>query len=88
MTPCSSVIIDSDTVTQTVRRIWVEVLKTLPEDQEPHFFDLGGHSLTAIRVMSRLRREWGVKLSTRLIFEHPGLTDFTNVVREAVLETR
>jgi acyl carrier protein len=75
---------ETKTVESTVRRIWTEVLKATPDGPETHFFDFGGHSLSAMRVMSRLRREWDVKFPTRLIFDHPVLSDFTAMVRGIV----
>ena len=37
------------------------------------FFDLGGHSLMAARLMSQLRAASGVDLPLRLLFEHPSV---------------
>jgi len=65
-----------DEVEETVVRIWTEILGELPENTRTHFFDFGGQSLAAMRVISRLRREWGEQLPTRLIFDHPVLADF------------
>jgi len=37
------------------------------------FFDLGGHSLMAARLMSQLRAVSGVDLPLRILFEHPSV---------------
>ncbi len=68
----------------TVLRIWTEVLKAAPDGPETHFFDFGGHSLAAMRAITRLRRELSVPVPTRLIFDHPVLSDFTARVRVLV----
>ncbi|NLG54321.1 MAG: amino acid adenylation domain-containing protein, partial [Rhodococcus sp.] len=39
-----------------------------PDDS---FFALGGHSLSAIRLVNAIKREWGVDLGVRDIFESP-----------------
>ncbi len=73
-----------ETVEATVVRIWAEVLKARVDRPETHFFDFGGHSIAAMRVITRLRREWDVVFPTRLIFDHPVLGDFTAQVRELI----
>ncbi|HVF62094.1 MAG TPA: amino acid adenylation domain-containing protein, partial [Thermoanaerobaculia bacterium] len=62
---------------ELVAGIWTEVLAL--EDRAPRaedgFFDLGGHSLRATQVASRLRETFGVELPLRRLFELPALRD-------------
>jgi acyl carrier protein len=43
-----------------------------PEDD---FFELGGDSLTAVRVLARLAEQLDVKLALRDLFDHPTVGD-------------
>ncbi|WP_145962247.1 condensation domain-containing protein, partial [Thermoflavimicrobium daqui] len=38
---------------------------------QDNFFDLGGHSLIATRLVARIRDHWGYELSLRTFFENP-----------------
>lgn len=69
---------DPEGVPATIRSAWADVLAADTVEPDTHFFDFGGHSVTAMRMMIRLRRELNTRLSTRLIFDHPVLRDFTD----------
>ncbi|HEY8208949.1 MAG TPA: amino acid adenylation domain-containing protein [Myxococcaceae bacterium] len=53
--------------------IWSELLGIPQVGAEDDFFALGGHSLIATQVMSRLRERLGVQLPLRAIFDSPRL---------------
>ncbi|NUQ96487.1 MAG: amino acid adenylation domain-containing protein [Streptomyces sp.] len=57
--------------TAAVRRVWAEVLGL--DDVSPYddFFGLGGQSLTAVRLVARLRAELGVPVDAQAVFAHP-----------------
>ncbi|WP_428953918.1 amino acid adenylation domain-containing protein [Streptomyces sp. cg35] len=58
-------------LTAAVCRVWADVLGL--DDVSPYddFFGLGGQSLTAVRVVARLRTELGVPVDTQSVFAHP-----------------
>jgi amino acid adenylation domain-containing protein len=58
-------------VEEIVAGIWGEVLGRDRVGVEENFFDLGGHSLLVTRVISRLRKVFGVELPVRALFEAP-----------------
>jgi acyl carrier protein len=51
--------------------IWQEVLKIERVGVEDNFFDLGGHSLLMMQVVSRVERVLGIAMPVRSFFEFP-----------------
>ncbi|GAU08626.1 non-ribosomal peptide synthetase [Desulfoplanes formicivorans] len=57
---------------KTVAAIWREVLDVASPGREDNFFALGGDSIKAMMVVSRLRAR-GYQLTSQLLFNHPRL---------------
>ncbi len=68
------------TVLQRIGLIWSDLLGVADPGADDNFFDLGGHSLIAIRLMSRLQRELGVRLQLTDIFDAPSLGTLSKLV--------
>jgi amino acid adenylation domain-containing protein len=51
--------------------IWAEVLGLEQVGAYDNFFEIGGHSLTATQVISRVRRAFDIELPLRRLFETP-----------------
>jgi amino acid adenylation domain-containing protein len=51
--------------------VWEDVLEVRPLSVTGNFFDLGGHSLTALRLIARVKSLTGKTLSLTTLFEHP-----------------
>ncbi|MYW18130.1 hypothetical protein GT039_21715, partial [Streptomyces sp. SID2955] len=58
-----------------VAAAWTDVLDTGEIGADDDFFALGGDSILAVRVTSRLRAAFGPDVSPRLLFTHPTLSD-------------
>src|SRR5262249_20179118 len=56
---------------QALANIWIGLLKLTGVSVEDNFFDLGGHSLVAARLVSQIRREFHIELPLRVIFAKP-----------------
>jgi amino acid adenylation domain-containing protein len=69
---------------EKIAEIWVELLNLDRVGVESNFFDLGGHSLVATRVVTRVREAFGINPPLRLIVESPtiaALAEFVATVR-------
>lgn len=51
--------------------LWAEVLGQQQAGLDDHFFDVGGHSLLAVRLFSRIEDEFGTRLRISKLFEAP-----------------
>lgn len=64
------------TSTETVLAlVWQEVLGCTAVHREDDFFALGGHSLVATRIISRLKRRHGLRLDLSEVLAHPTLAE-------------
>lgn len=70
--------------TQTV--IWTEVLKVQQIGIADNFFDLGGHSLNATQLVSRLRMKFGVDLTLAEFFASPTIKDVSTQIEMALIK--
>ncbi|MGD0603555.1 MAG: amino acid adenylation domain-containing protein [Streptosporangiaceae bacterium] len=59
-----------------IGRLWEDLLGA-PAEPDTNFFAAGGHSLTAMRMIARLRGTLGRDVPLRDLFDHPTLADFT-----------
>lgn len=58
-------------VEAAVARIWSDVLGVSPVGVDDNFFDLGGHSLRAAQVTSRVEEELGARVPIEAFFAEP-----------------
>lgn len=64
--------------TQTERKlvdIIADILKADRVGRKDNFFDLGGHSLKAIQMVSRINNKFDIRISMKAIFNHPVIAD-------------
>ena len=67
-----------------IARIWTDVLGVARIGVHDNFFDLGGHSLRAMQIISRMRRVLEVEIPLRRVFETPtvaGLAEYADLAR-------
>ena len=67
--------------------IWTEVLG-IPAGSisiRANFFDIGGHSLAAAQLASRVRQAFGVAVPVASVFEHPSIAGFAQYLDSRVV---
>jgi hypothetical protein len=67
---------DGVALAELAGQAWREVLRCPGPSQVDNFFELGGHSLACARVLSRLQPHVAVRLSLRVLFDHPVFGEF------------
>lgn len=78
---------DSTTVAQTpleemLVRIWAEVLKLDQIGIHDNFFEIGGNSLIATQVVSRVRKELEKDIKLRTLFEAPTIAEYARLLAD------
>ena len=63
-----------------VARIWEELLETSNVGAHDNFFEIGGHSLKAGALASRLNTEFGADVSLRTVFDAPTVAELAALV--------
>lgn len=71
----------------TVSGIWSDVLGVPHVTAETNFFEVGGHSLLAFRILSGIRRRLAVDVPAKALFDTPQLGEFTAQVEVLLAET-
>ncbi len=67
-------------VEELIADVWSEVLGRDGVGADDDFFALGGHSLVALRVVARLKKNFGVPVCTKDVYRHPKLADLAKHV--------
>jgi thioesterase domain-containing protein/acyl carrier protein len=70
-------------VQATIHKIWVDLLGVPDIGFDEDFFDAGGHSLIAIRMLSRIHKELGVRFELTTMFETSTISTLAAQVLEA-----
>lgn len=70
-------------IEEKIKDIWVELLKTDQIGVYDNFFALGGHSLTATQVLSRIRDTYKVDLPFKILFDDPTIAKLAVYIKKA-----
>lgn len=67
-------------IRDAVQKVWAEVLGRPADECTGDFFDLGGHSLIALRMLARLQETLGQPLSLGTFLQDPTLDGFAATI--------
>lgn len=63
-------------------KVWKKSLNLERVERRDNFFDLGGDSIIAIQLMSKVNSLFGIEISPRLFFENPTIAQLANKIDE------
>ena len=69
-------------IESTVSRIWQELLGVVAHGADDNFFDLGGDSLLAVQLRSRLESHFARPLRLKALLADPTLRGMTRLLQE------
>lgn len=72
-----------DGIERTLAGFWRELLGVRKVGLRDSFFDLGGHSLIAVRLFARIKKTWSVDFPISLLFEAPTIERCAQAIRGA-----
>ncbi|MDB9467600.1 non-ribosomal peptide synthetase [Dolichospermum circinale] len=67
---------------QKLAEIWCQVLGLEKVSVEENFFNLGGHSLATIQIISRIRQTLEIDLPLQYLFTEPTIAGLTKVINQ------
>ncbi|MFC0623328.1 amino acid adenylation domain-containing protein [Kribbella deserti] len=73
----------ADPVQRRVHELWSEQLGQTQLGVDESFFSLGGHSLMAVRLINRVRAEFGVPFPVQRFFANPTVRGMAAVIAQA-----
>jgi hypothetical protein len=68
-TAAAGQVVGGGSIVESIRQMFGDLLGVADVGDDDDFFDIGGHSLIAIRLMSRIYKELGVRYQLSTIFE-------------------
>ena len=88
--PAVSSSLKANSTEEAMRKIWASILPSPPPfiPSDENFFDLGGHSILATRLIFEIRKSFLVNAPLGLVFQHPtiaGLAGEVESLRDADL---
>ncbi|EAQ64104.1 Amino acid adenylation [Marinomonas sp. MED121] len=72
-----------DEIEMDLYKIWLGILLNKDISIKDNFFDIGGSSISAIKVIHQIEKKWAVSVSIADMLKAPTIEDLGGIVREA-----
>jgi amino acid adenylation domain-containing protein len=73
-------------IENSLSHVWEELLGVKGIAPADNFFDIGGHSLVVMQLVSRIHARWSVDLRISDVFDAPSLSALASVIERRLLE--
>jgi thioesterase domain-containing protein/acyl carrier protein len=83
----STYVAPKDDIERTLADFWQELLGVEQVGVQDSFFDLGGHSLVAVRLFAKIKKTYRVDYPISVLFEAPTIEQCAAMLREVVGNT-
>ena len=80
--PIEAIVEPETAVEKSIAEIWKNILSVDQIGVHDDFFDFGGHSLLAVRLIARIEKTFGVSLPLSVLFEYPTIEALSQAVQE------
>ncbi|QSX77638.1 non-ribosomal peptide synthetase [Agrilutibacter solisilvae] len=71
-----------DAIEHRIQAHWEAVLKVHPVSVRDNFFEIGGHSLLAVNLITRLEQEFGLSMPMATLFRRPTIEQLGQLLRD------
>ena len=73
-----------DDVEKALVGFWEELLGVDRIGVRDDFFEVGGHSLIAVRLFAKIKKQWGIELPISVLFDSPTIEGCAALLREEI----
>ncbi len=77
------IVLPSNELEQRLAEIWMEILNLRQLGVHDSFFEIGGHSLLAVKLISVLEEEFDREIPVRVLFKRPTIAKLAELLEES-----
>nr|WP_277815238.1 non-ribosomal peptide synthetase [Dietzia sp. B19] len=75
-----------NTIESLLVALWEKALDTSPIGVTDDFLELGGHSILAVQLVSRIRHALSVEMPVRALFDHPTISEIAREIQRVATD--